>query len=78
MATTAAAATLKKARGQRQVLDYDWEGVNNRGERVRGELRGPSPEAVSAELRRQGIVPTRVKKRETGDLRRPQQTPRQQ
>jgi type IV pilus assembly protein PilC len=61
-ATAAATAALKKKQGQRKVETYNWEGVNARGQRVRGELRGASPELVSTELRRQGIVPTRVKK----------------
>ena len=63
MATTAAAtAALKKKQEKRKVLTYDWEGINSQGQKVRGELRGASPELVSTELRRQGIVPTRVKK----------------
>ena len=61
--TTAAAATaLKKKQGERKVQTYDWEGLNSSGKRVKGEMRGVSPQSVSVELRRQGVVPTRVKK----------------
>lgn len=59
MATTAA---VTRQRLQTKTFTFDWEGLNNRGQKVRGELRGVNPESVTAELRRQGVIPTRVKK----------------
>lgn len=44
-------------------LVFLWEGTDKRGIRVKGELRGPNPNLVRAELRRQGINPLRVKKK---------------
>jgi type IV pilus assembly protein PilC len=40
-----------------------WEGTDRRGMRIKGELRGSNPNLIRAELRRQGIVPLRVRKK---------------
>ena len=40
-----------------------WEGTDKRGKRVKGELRGPDRNLVKGELRRQGILATRVRKK---------------
>jgi len=42
---------------------FVWEGVDRSGRRVKGEQQGPSSAFVSATLRRQGIRPTRVRRR---------------
>lgn len=42
---------------------FAWEGTDKRGNRVKGESRGTNPTLVKAELRKQGIVPTKVKKK---------------
>ena len=44
---------------------YDWEGKDRNGKSVRGEMRAGGEAAVSASLRRQGIMVTKVKKRRT-------------
>lgn len=59
MATTATATRAAKERLQ----NYQWEGLNTQGQKQRGELQALSVAAVNAELRRQGIVPTHVKRR---------------
>lgn len=41
---------------------YQWEGKDRAGKIVRGMTRAPGDAAVSAQLRRQGIVVTKVKK----------------
>lgn len=41
---------------------FSWEGVNRRGETIKGELTGASAPLVKAQLRKQGITPKRVKK----------------
>ena len=42
---------------------FKWEGTDKRGTRVKGELRGFNQNLVKAELRRQGIIPLRVRKK---------------
>jgi type IV pilus assembly protein PilC len=58
MATAAAAKNLKE-------LVFEWEGRDKNGKIVRGEVRAGGEAAVSATLRRQGILLTKVKKRRT-------------
>jgi len=53
---TAAARTAKEAL-------FQWEGKDRQGKLQRGELRAGSEAIVSASLRRQGILVTKVKKR---------------
>jgi type IV pilus assembly protein PilC len=57
MATAAAAA--------RDIKDFvfEWEGKDKNGKVVRGEVRSGGEAQVSAQLRRQGILVTKVKKR---------------
>ena len=42
---------------------FAWEGTDRRGARVKGESRASSITLVRADLRRQGVNPTRVKKK---------------
>lgn len=58
MATAAAAKSMKE-------LVFEWEGRDKNGKVVRGEVRAGGEAAVSATLRRQGILLTKVKKRRT-------------
>ena len=58
MATAVAAKNLKD-------LVFEWEGKDKNGKIVRGEMRAGGEAMVSASLRRQGILTTRVKKRRT-------------
>jgi type IV pilus assembly protein PilC len=58
MATAAAARNLKE-------MVFEWEGRDRNGKVVRGEVRAGGEAAVSATLRRQGILLTKVKKRRT-------------
>ncbi len=44
---------------------FEWEGKDRTGKLVRGELRAGGEAAVSASMRRQGIMVTKVKKRRT-------------
>jgi type IV pilus assembly protein PilC len=41
---------------------FNWEGTDNRGNKVRGKTVATSEAAVRAELRRQGVVPVRIRK----------------
>ena len=58
MATASAAA----ARSIKEFI-FEWEGKDRNGKVLRGELRSGGEAAVSASLRRQGILVTKVKKR---------------
>jgi type IV pilus assembly protein PilC len=42
---------------------YEWEGKDRNGKQVRGELRAAGENQVKASLRRQGVTPTKLKKR---------------
>lgn len=42
---------------------FIWEGSNRQGQRIKGELGGKNPNIIKAELRRQGIVPLKVRKK---------------
>jgi type IV pilus assembly protein PilC len=42
---------------------FEWEGKDRKGKQVRGEIRAVSETVVQASLRRQGVLPTKVKKR---------------
>jgi len=42
---------------------YSWEGVNKKGSTIKGETKGNNIALIKAELRRQGINPTKVKKK---------------
>ncbi len=47
---------------------FAWEGTDKKGTKVRGELTGQNPALVKAQLRKQGINPTRVRKKSTSIL----------
>ncbi|MBD9426780.1 type II secretion system F family protein [Pseudomonas sp. PDM15] len=42
---------------------FAWEGTDRRGSKMKGELSGQNPALVKAQLRKQGINPTRVRKK---------------
>jgi type IV pilus assembly protein PilC len=48
---------------QEKALVYAWEGVDRRGNRVKGQTRASDVTVVRAELRRQGVNPLKVKKK---------------
>ena len=56
MATAVAAKSVKE-------FIFEWEGKDRNGKAVRGEMRSGGEAAVSASLRRQGILVNKVKKR---------------
>jgi type IV pilus assembly protein PilC len=55
-------ATAVAAKSPKDFI-FEWEGKDRSGKVVRGELRAGGEVAVSASLRRQGIMVTKVKKR---------------
>lgn len=44
---------------------FEWEGKDRNGKQVRGEVRAGGENQVTASLRRQGILPSKIKKRRT-------------
>jgi type IV pilus assembly protein PilC len=62
MATAAAAA----AKGGPKEITFLWEGKDKAGKMVRGEMRAAGENMVSAALRRQGVIVSKVKKQRRG------------
>src|SRR5438105_9730784 len=56
-------ATAVAAKHGIRELVFEWEGKDKNGKLVRGEMRAGGEAMVSASLRRQGILITKVKKR---------------
>ena len=56
MAETAVASTVP----------FIWEGTDRKGQKVKGKSMAVSEAAVRADLRRQGVVPSRIKKQSQG------------
>ncbi|WP_205596474.1 type II secretion system F family protein [Wenzhouxiangella sp. XN201] len=48
---------------QEQLQTFRWEGKDRRGKRLKGERLGRNEMIVKAELRKQGIIPGRIKKK---------------
>lgn len=61
-------ATTAKAAGNKEVV-YEWEGKDRNGKQVRGETRAAGENQVKSALRRQGVIPTKIKKRRMGSGR---------
>ena len=53
---SAASSTVKE-------FVFEWEGKDRNGKQVRGETRAAGENQVTASLRRQGVFPTKIKKR---------------
>lgn len=60
----AQAAKLKKPQQIEAVKEYTfkWEGLDRKGQRVKGESVGPSESMIKTQLRKQGVNPTVVRK----------------
>jgi type IV pilus assembly protein PilC len=46
-----------------KVSVYAWEGIDKKGTKLTGEINGHNPALVKAQLRKQGINPTKVRKK---------------
>lgn len=46
-----------------KVSVFTWEGVDKKGSKISGELSGHNPALIKAQLRKQGINPTKVRKK---------------
>lgn len=56
--------------GAAKISTYVWEGTDRKGSKVTGEMNGPSMPLVKALLRKQGISPSKVKKKSESFLKR--------
>jgi len=64
MATATATATAKKKAPKVKPLDvFIWHGVNRKGKKINGELSAKSIIELKAQLRKQGVTPSKVKKK---------------
>ena len=52
----------EKSKGTKESV-FEWEGKDRNGKQVRGETRAGGENQVQAALRRQGVMPTKIKKR---------------
>jgi len=54
---------MAKQSEQADLDTFQWVGVNSRGKKLEGELSGQSIALVKAQLRKQGITPSKVKRK---------------
>lgn len=59
----AATATVKAIK---RDIPFAWEGRDKRGARIKGKSLAPDEQALRAELRRQGVAPSRIRKQRQG------------
>ncbi len=59
MANVSATATVRTIK---RDIPFAWEGMDKRGNRIKGKSLAPDEAALRAELRRQGIAPSKIKK----------------
>ena len=45
---------------------FIWEGTDRKGNKIKGKSMASDEAAVRADLRRQGVVPSRIKKQSPG------------
>jgi len=55
-------ATAAISKGVKEFV-FEWEGKDRGGKQVRGEIRAAGENQVKSSLRRQGVLPTKIKKR---------------
>jgi type IV pilus assembly protein PilC len=59
----AATATVKTIK---RDIPFQWEGRDKRGARIKGKSLAPDEQVLRAELRRQGIAPSKIRKQRQG------------
>ena len=57
--STTAIRTIKKD------ISFNWEGMDRKGQRIKGRAVAQNEQSLKADLRRQGVVATRIKKQST-------------
>ena len=59
-------AATSTARAIKRDIPFAWEGKDKRGARIKGKSLAPDEQALRAELRRQGVAPSRIRKQRQG------------
>jgi type IV pilus assembly protein PilC len=59
----AATATVKASKRE---IPFAWEGRDKRGARIKGKSLAPDEQTLRAELRRQGVAPSKIRKQRQG------------
>jgi type IV pilus assembly protein PilC len=59
----AATATVKAVKRE---IPFAWEGKDKRGARIKGKSLAPDEQTLRAELRRQGVAPSKIRKQRQG------------
>jgi type IV pilus assembly protein PilC len=54
---------MTKQAEKKELTTFQWVGVSTRGKRLEGELNGANMALVKAQLRKQGITPSKVKRK---------------
>ena len=57
-----AQAATGTVRANKREVPFAWEGKDKRGARVKGKSLAPDEQSLRAELRRQGVAPSRIRK----------------
>lgn len=52
------------AKPKAKSASFEWEGQNRRGQKISGEMLAENSALVKAQLRKQGVVPKRIKKKQ--------------
>ena len=68
----AASASVKTIK---RDIAFQWEGMDKKGNRVKGKSLAPDEAALRADLRRQGVAASRIKKLFITDTIEPHQDP---
>src|SRR5690554_7167551 len=63
--TTRPAAKPAKKPKIEKVYPFKWEGKDRTGKKISGELQGTNPTLIKAQLRKQGVLVTKVSKKST-------------
>lgn len=49
-----------------KTVTFEWEGTNKRGQKITGEMLGENSAIVKAQLRKQGIIPKKIRRKSEG------------
>lgn len=55
---------MAKSKSPAKTATFEWEGLNKRGQKVSGEMLGENSAIIKAQLRKQGIAPQKLKRKQ--------------
>ena len=61
-----ASAATASVKAIKRDIPFSWEGRDKRGARIKGKSLAPDEQTLRAELRRQGVAPSRIRKQRQG------------